>query len=131
MPSIARVVLRFTKQVLVYWEKIADDQYGKPTFAQPIEVNVRWEDKEQEVISPDGRKIWSKAYILLIQPLLVGSWVWLGSINQNPLHPTDAWLTQLPTYPNLPTVNQGGREVRLLRTTPDIKNQSTIYEVFL
>lgn len=127
MPSITNVVRRFTKQKLVYWQKTGSDKYGKPAYASPVEYDCRWEDKQTEVMLDDGRKVLSKGYILLTVPILVGSWVFLGAM-------TD-WQAlssaTLPTRPLVPTVGQGGREVILLKSTPDLKAFSTVYEAFL
>ncbi len=122
MPSLANVLARFTKQTMLYWRKTGSDTYGKPTYVSPAILSIRWEDKQQEIITTDGRKVLSKGYILLGTPLAVGSLVFLGLM-------TD-WLA-MPTYPAIPTVNQGGREVILVKTTPDIKAQSYIYEAYL
>lgn len=122
MPTITSVLARFTNQKMIYWQKIGSDPFGKPVYALPVQINIRWEDKQQEIILPDGRKVLSKGYIILAQTIVVGSLVFLGLL-------TD-WQA-MPTYPALPTVNQGGREVLLVKTTPDIKAISYIYEVFL
>ena len=122
MPSIANVIKRFTNQTLVYWARIGSDGFGKPTYDEPVEVACRWEDKQKQIITGDGRVVYCKGYILLAQPLTVSSLVFLGKL-------TD-W-EAMPTYPAIPTVQQGVRELLLLNTTPDIKNQGAVYEAYL
>jgi hypothetical protein len=122
MPSLANVLKRFTKQTMVYWPKTGSDGYGKPVYGDPVLVAVRWEDKQMEVILPDNRKVMVKARLLLASPVLAGSLVMLGTLED--------WQA-LPTYPSMPTVNQGGREVILDNATPDIKAQSFVYEAYL
>lgn len=124
MPNLASIVRRvFLHQTLVYWAKLDSDTYGKPTvYATPVELSCRWEDKQQEIITPDGRKVLSKGYLLMVDKLVVGSLVFLGTL-------TD--VEALPTFPTPPTVLQGGREVLLVKTTPDLNNHSNIYENYL
>jgi hypothetical protein len=126
MPSIVNVVRRFTKQNMLYWQKTGSDQFGKPVYALPVTLPVRWEDKQQEVILPDGRKVWSRAYLLLTTPTTVGSLVFLGG----GVNPMADWQAQ-PTYPQLPTTLQGSREVILLQSTPDLKAEGQVYEAHL
>jgi hypothetical protein len=123
VPSIAAIVDRvFLHQTLVYWAKTGSDSYGRPVYADPVELGCRWEDKQQEVILDDGRKVMSKAYILMTTKTVAGSLVFLGDL---------ADVQALPTYPAIPTVDQGTREELLVKETPDIKARSYIYEVYL
>lgn len=119
MASIKAVLRRFTKQKLVYWRKIGSNDFGRPVYAEPVELDCRWEDKQQEVVMPDGRKIMSRGYVLIGDPLLAGSLVFLGTLVD--------W-QQSEGYPAPPGVVQGGREVLLLKQTPDIKARDSIYE---
>ena len=114
---------------MLYWQKSGSDSFGKPIYADPtnpVVMAVRWEDKQQEIITADGRKVMTKGYLLLASNVAVGSLVFLGGGKD----PKTDW-TNLPTYPNVPTVLQGGREILLVNATPDIKNQGTIYEAYL
>ena len=122
MATLARIVRRvFLKQTLTYWQKNGSDEFGKPLFDAGVELKCRWEDRPQEVILPDGRKVLSKTYILMADDLLAGSVIFLGTIAQ---------YNALQVAPDPPTQNQGGQEVMLSKKTPDIKNKSTIYEVY-
>ena len=122
MPSIESVVLRFTNQILVYWQRNDTGLYGQANYFDPVEIAVRWEDIQKEIVTADGRKVMSKGYLLLASPVTVGSLVWLGQL-------TD-WMA-LPTYPAIPTQNQGSREVMLVKSTPDLKAQGFVNEAWL
>ncbi len=122
MGSIVKVLKKFCHQNMLYWEKTGSDTYGRPVFADPVGLLVRWEDRAAEVVAPDGRLVFYKGSILLASPMLVGSWVFLGTL-------TD-WMA-LPAYPNVPTVNQGGRELLQVNGTPDLKAQGFVYEAFI
>lgn len=122
MPSIAQVVKKFTNQTLTQFPKIGTDGFGRPVYGPPVQIACRWEDKQQEVITPDGRRVRSMAYLLLVSPVSVGDWVFLGTI---------AVVNALPTWPKPPTVNQGGREVLVSCQTPDLKASNFVYEAYL
>jgi hypothetical protein len=106
----------------VYWQKMGSGPDGRPVYADPVPVNCRWEDHQQEIVSMDGRKILSKGYILLGQFLAPGSLVMLGTM---------ANFQSLPTYPRVPTINQGAREILICNTTPDIKGKPVVYECYI
>lgn len=38
---------RFKRQKCVYWERLLNDVEGKPTYATPVVIRCRWEDKIQ------------------------------------------------------------------------------------
>jgi hypothetical protein len=130
MATLARVMQKLAlKQTMLYWEKTGSDTFGKPSYTPdnpmppgPVSLACRWEDKQQEIILPDNRKVLSKGYLLLLQDLKVGSLVFLGTLTN--------WQA-LPTYPKVPTVNQGGREVLLVRTTPDLLERCILYQAYL
>ena len=122
MPSITSVVRRFTNQILVYWPKIDSGLGGRPEFGDPYEIACRWEDVQKEIILPDGRIVLSKGYLLLANPVAVGGLVFLGKLSD--------WAA-MPTYPAIPTVNQGVREVIKFNSTPDLKAQGFVNEAFI
>lgn len=119
---IRRTIRRHAKQTLVYWEKTGSDGFGKPIFADPVEVKCRWEDKQQEIILPDKRTVMTKGFIISLTPMLVGSLVFLGFL-------TD--IEALPTYPTIPTVGQGVREILLVNNMSDVDNESTVCELYI
>lgn len=131
MPSLGNVIKRFTKQKLVYWRKIASDNFGQPTYAEAVELKCRWEDTQKEIILPDGRTVLSKGYILLASNLEVGSLVFLGTIDQDPKHLDRPYWKGLPNYPKPPTVLLGGREIMKSNATPDLNATSFVYEAYI
>lgn len=112
MPNLSSIVRRFADQDILYWEKTGSDSFGQPVYATAQPLRARWEDKQQEIVLPDNRKVISKGYVLLTPRLLVGSLVWWGSLAD--------WQAQ-PYYPSIPTVNQGARELIMINTTPGIR----------
>lgn len=123
MPSLSGILSRFTKDAIVYWKKTGDDAFSKPIYAIPVQVMVRWEDKQVEIVTADGRKIMSKSYMLLSSEITLGSWVWLGRL-------TDWQASSF--YPSIPTNLQGGREVIKVQRSPGIPQlPGNVFEVFM
>jgi hypothetical protein len=146
MPFVRKIVKKFAKQTLTYWPKVDSGPDGKPVYGVPVQIICRWEDKEQEIVLPDSRTIRARAYIIMAgvsgsppevsgkmvdvatgdlvnvtTPIVSGSLMLLGLI-------TD-WQA-LPTYPKVPTVNQGAREIIKVNLTPDLKNQEVLFEIY-
>lgn len=51
-----KIVLGMLKQVAVYWAPSGTDRYGKPTWATPIEIKVRWEDVQDQFQDAKGQR---------------------------------------------------------------------------
>jgi hypothetical protein len=127
MPSLAGVIAKFTNQQMLYWPKTGSDSFAKPLYdPNAQQIAVRWEDRLQEIWTPDKRLVKASAYILLAVPLIPGSWVFLGG-GRKPL--TD-WQA-LAGYPNRPTQLQGGREIIICNNTPDLRNTSNVFEAYV
>lgn len=41
---------------VTYWAPGAGDGYGGPTFAAPVTIRGRWEDRPSRVLTKDGRE---------------------------------------------------------------------------
>ena len=122
MANLAAILSRFTKQSLVYWRRDGVDGYGKTTYKDPVELKCRVEQKAQELVTADGRRVISKGYLLLASSIEVGGLVYVGTIAQWKL---------TPSYPDPPSVNDGGSEIMIVAATPDINAQSFVYEAYL
>lgn len=123
MPSLTSIVNRFTEDTIVYWEPDGEDAFGQNKYLPAREVIVRWEDKEQEILLPEGRKVISKAYLITSVVIAPGGLVWLGTLAQ--------W-SALSGHPNRPTALQGCFEVLKVSCTPGIRQfPGNLYEVSL
>lgn len=77
-------LLKFIESVCVqtalYWEPTGTDAYGRITFADPVEVKVRWDDTVETISTNDGDQIISKAQILTPIELKYKGWLLLGHL---------------------------------------------------
>jgi hypothetical protein len=113
---------QYLNQTMVYWAKTGTDNFGKPLFAQPVEVKCRWEDLHEQVLLLDGRTVQSNAHIMCGQRILNGSVLMLTTLVK---------FKQMPTYPKVPTTQQGGYEVFKSGHTPDFDGSDLLFEAWL
>jgi len=71
----------FLNQTAVYWAKAGVDDYGQPTFSEPIEIRCRWEDVINEVVDASGTTIVSKTKVLVDRNVTLGGALYLGELD--------------------------------------------------
>lgn len=122
MAFVKRILRRFQRQTLVYWQVADSNPQGQPTYSAPVQLPCRWENKTKELVLPGGRKVNSSGYVLMGQSLTPGSLIFLGTL---------ADVAKITTYPEQPlTNNQGAREVLIVHDTPDLNAEEHLYEVY-
>ncbi len=73
-------VTKYTNQKAVYWQFDGADGFGGAKFKAPEEISCRWTDATQIVATSAGKEIVSRANLLLLEPLVEQSVVWLGRL---------------------------------------------------
>lgn len=76
-------------QTVVYWAPIANDGWGGKTYASPVEVAVRWTDKQELFISGSAEEEVSRTVILAETDFLIEGRMLLATLldlgsNQDP-----------------------------------------------
>jgi len=112
------IATKVMKQKAVYWAPSAPDDFGKPQYESPEEIDCRWEDSIEEFIGPNGDREMSRAKLIVNQDLLVKGYLWLGE------------LTDL-TDEDVPENNSGAWEIRAFLKTPNFKGTAFLREVYL
>ena len=69
MGEIERVVELFTKQKCVYWGNPTSDGAGGFTFDEPVEIDCRWEDKQELKEDWVGNRFSSQSSVLVNQDI--------------------------------------------------------------
>ena len=103
------------KQTIVYWGLPNPTGYGGFTFASPVEVLGRWEQKSQLFINNAGQESRSIAIVYVDQDVVEGGWLFLGEISD-----IDSGLVDTPE--NVPEA----RQIRGFRKTPNL--DATLFE---
>ena len=93
-------------QVLTYWGSPSRDGFGGSSYASPILLECRWEEKMTQFTTPVGVMKTSKAEIFVNQPLDIGGFIILGDHTDQTL-PGDVnafQIEQSMEIPNLRTI---------------------------
>ncbi len=72
-------------QTAVYWGNPQNDGYGGHTFDTPIQLRVRWEDKQELYNDAEGREKRSSAIVYTQVDLDMGGFLYLGDLDDSGL----------------------------------------------
>ncbi len=89
-------------QKAVLWTASGFDDYGEPKVDAAIEITVRWEERLQEAVDPNGNTIALDAMVVVNQDVVVGSIMWLGKKDDLATPPVD--LKRVMTFNKIPDV---------------------------
>lgn len=83
--TIAALLKKNCTQTCVYWGSPVDTGYGGVSYADPVELKCRWEDKVQILGSITGNQIvgyqeTSRATVYLLQDVDQDGVLWLGEL---------------------------------------------------
>lgn len=89
------IISRFTKfDRCCYWAPAAPhangNRYGDRSFADPIEIDCRWEDKTELIQLPNGEQFTSKSTVYVDLDLALGGILWHGLLVAVPSEPPRA-----------------------------------------
>lgn len=119
---IKKILRKFQKQKLVLWKRVDSDAHGGDVYGDPTEESCRWEDKQQQVQTADGTLVQSTAYVLLGVEVRPDDLLFLGTLED---------CRSLPSWPDPPTFEDGGRPVITVDTSPDLDASEFLYEAYL
>lgn len=101
-------------QTATYWAPLDTDLFGKKTYEAPVQLTVRWEDKQELYHNKHGQQVVSKSRIFLSQNVDLDGYILLG--------------TSVETDPVLVT---GAEEIQQIARIPDLRNLTTMYMAIL
>lgn len=82
MSSITGLLNRTCRQKAVYWGSPRPSGLGRGmTFADPVEINCRWEEMEQVVADARGVEVTSRAQAFLLQDVDEEGYLFLGTLS--------------------------------------------------
>ena len=79
--SIINRVTKNLSQIAVYWANPTNDGYGTFTYDDPIEIECRWEDKDQMVQDDKGVMITSRSHAYVGQDVEIEGLLYLGRLD--------------------------------------------------
>ncbi len=80
--TIENIVALFTVQKACYWGNPVPNDEGGWTFDAPVEIECRWEDKQELMEEYDNNKFSSQATVLVKQDIDRRSYMYMGRLTE-------------------------------------------------
>lgn len=119
-PSKSKRFTNALKQTAVYWGAPVSDGQGGRTFADAVELDVRWEERHDLFIDPQGQEKQSSAVVFVDQDVDIGGYLFLGDLDDLGSAEEDD-----------PMIVSGAYEIRQFDKTPDLKGTSFLRRAWL
>lgn len=119
-PSRSTLLTDKLKQTAVYWGSPQSDGAGGRTFDDPVELSVRWEQRQELFIDASGQESTSKAVVYLGQDVDIGGYLYLGDLDG-----------LSSAEEGDPLTVGGAYEIRGFEKTPDIKADQFLRKAWL
>lgn len=113
-----RIIKTMRKQRCVYWEWTGENDQGKKTYGEPIELECRWEDVQEQFLDRMGNEQMSRARVYVDRDVVEIGVLWLPPDNIK-IAPGEA-LSQL-TSENDPFANDRAYEIRRFEKLPELR----------
>ena len=83
------------RESVTYWAPASVNNFGDPSFATPVTVKVKWEDRTELFIDGEGREQRSKSVVYVDTDLVTGGYLFRGaSVVADPLSVTGAFMVK-------------------------------------
>lgn len=119
-----RIIRKMRRRKAVYWAPAGNDRMGKATFAEPIEIKCRWEDKVSEIVNSEGRTIVTTSIVYPDQVLELTGYLWLIPKGEDMDSVEGLNLTN-------PKANEGAKEVKAMGQLPDLRDTDVLLTAWL
>lgn len=81
------------RESITYWAPSGVDNFGDPSFATPVTLKAKWEDRTELFVSNEGREERSRSVVYVDTDVLFGGYLLRGvSTTADPLTVTNAFL---------------------------------------
>lgn len=102
-------------QDAVYWAPGQPDGFGQTVAETPVDILVRWQNKQTRRVSNEGVEFISTAIVYATQELAYNGWIWLGTIE-------DA------EYPSAPRKQVGAYQIKIVERSQNPAGLIVIYK---
>ncbi len=72
------VLTLFLRQEITYWKKTGVDGFNEESYAAPVTLKARWEDRSTVVLNNLGQEVISNSRVYLAQDVIVDDYLMLG-----------------------------------------------------
>jgi hypothetical protein len=81
------------RETVTYWAPSGVDNTGDPSFATPVSIKAKWEDRTELFIDEAGREQRSRSVVYVDTDLIIGGYLFRGiSTATDPLGVTNAFM---------------------------------------
>jgi hypothetical protein len=115
---VPNLIKRMLRQDAVLWTFTGEDEFGNKTYADPVQIKVRWEDKTEQFLDRKGNTQVSRAQVYVDRKIEERSALWKGT------------LAEVESTAD-PFANDGAYEVRAYSEQPDFKARRFLRFVML
>jgi len=106
---------RQLKHTVTYWEPTGKDEYSRRTYATPVAIKGRWQNREEVFYDSNGAEKRSTTTVLLAQSVVRHGWLAKGD----------------HTGVSDPTSVSGAAEIQAVRETDSISLRYTTFKALL
>lgn len=107
-------ITRGLNQKATYWAKTGKNGFNEPTFAAPVVVTCRWQDKTDLIRNTQGKEVASSAVVYVDRVLSAEGYLLLGA-NKNISNVRDS----------------DAREIIAVNSTPSLNARKVLHKVWL
>ena len=111
------LIKRMRKQSAVWWAETGTDHYGERTFAAPVQIKCRWEDRVGEYMNAKGETSMSKATVYVDREMNLGDYLKRGDLDSN--------------TPGNPATDPLAMPIQAFDRIPDLKNREVLLTAHL
>ncbi len=103
------LISRVKRQIAVYWHLSGYDRFNRPTYSDPVEIKVRWEDRNERDITDKGEEFMARSTVYVDSSVVLGGILWLGLLVDAP---------EVPPEHN---------RIRVIRAIPNMRASESLY----
>jgi len=94
------------KQTAVWWKRLDPDEYGSPSYDEPVEIACRWEDKMVRFLDGKGEISLSRSVVYVDRVISVGDLLRLGGLESGMTSDPSSLtgVVEIRRFENLPTL---------------------------
>jgi hypothetical protein len=79
--SIIDTIIKNCPQTAVYWGNPVNNGYGGFTYDEPVEIDCRWEDRNEIFVDANGDETVSKSVVIVLQDMDLEGRLFLGTLD--------------------------------------------------
>jgi hypothetical protein len=126
--SIEDMIERNCTDICVYWQSLGEDGYGAKIFADPLQLDCRWENINQVVTDKKGAEITSRALVFVTQDVEEEGMLYHGTLED--LYDSNASDSSDGAVANPMTID-GAYIIKRFQKTPSLSGDGFLRKAYL